>query len=407
MALVFLAAVITYLDRVCISVAAPSMQADLGLTQRQFSFVFTAFYVAYTLAEMPAAVLGDRWGQRVTLVRIVGCWSLFTVITGLTRSLTQLLTTRFLFGAGEAGAFPTLSRALSRWFPAHERSRANGLMWTGARLGGAISPALAVMVMAWFGWRWAFALFGLLGLAWCAVCWSWFRDDPADHAQVNQAELAEIRVGAAPPPAHGQKVPWLALITNRDILFLFASYFASGFGFQFFVTWLPTYLQREHGLTLTQSGLYASLPLAAGATGCALGGVIADWVTHRTGNLVLGRRLMGCGGFWMGALGFAAAIGAGSPGVAILCLAFASGAHDLTLPVLWATSTDIGGKFGGTASGWVNFASSLSGMLAPIAASELQQFFGSFNATFYVAASVYVIGGALWLFIDPRKKAIG
>ena len=114
---VFLAAFITYLDRVCISVAAPHMQRDLGLSQIQLAWVFTVFYIAYSIFEMPAAWLGDRWGQRRTLIRIVGCWSLFTILTGTVRSLGTLLATRTVFGAAEAGAFPTLSRALSRWFP--------------------------------------------------------------------------------------------------------------------------------------------------------------------------------------------------------------------------------------------------------------------------------------------------
>ena len=158
---VFLAAFITYLDRVCISVAAPSIQSDLGLSPIEMGWVFTVFYVAYAIFEIPAAWIGDRWGQRRTLIRIVGGWSLFTMLTGLVRGNASLLVVRFLFGAAEAGAFPTLSRSLARWFPAHERSFANGLMWAGARLGGAISPVLAVLAMAWVGWRGAFLLFGL------------------------------------------------------------------------------------------------------------------------------------------------------------------------------------------------------------------------------------------------------
>src|SRR5436190_3661991 len=122
---VYLAAFITYFDRVCLSVAAPAMQADLGISQVQFGWVFTVFYIAYAIFEMPTAWLGDRWGQRRMLVRIVGCWSLFTILTGLTRSLMTLLMTRTVFGAAEAGAFPTLSRALARWVPLHERSRSN------------------------------------------------------------------------------------------------------------------------------------------------------------------------------------------------------------------------------------------------------------------------------------------
>ncbi len=403
---VFLAAFITYLDRVCVSVAAPSIQTDLGLSPLEMGWVFTAFYVAYSIFEMPSSWVGDRWGQRRTLIRIVGGWSLFTMMTGLARGYVSLLIIRFLFGAAESGAFPTLSRALSRWFPSHERGFANGLMWSGARLGGAVSPALAVLAMTWVGWRGAFLLFGSLGLVWVAVCALWYRDDPADHPGVSPAELKTIRVGAALPPTKAEPLPWKQLLFNRDLLFLCATYFVSGFGFQFFVTWLPTYLTREHGLTLARSGFYAGLPLLAGAIGCALGGTVSDWITRRSGSLLWGRRIVGAGGFLLGAAGFLAAVSARSPEFAVACLAFASGAHDLTLPVVWATCTDLGGKFGGTAGGWMNLASSLSGMLAPVASAGLAQWFGSFHAVFWVTTSLYLAGALLWLFIDPRKPAI-
>ena len=402
--LVFAAAFITYLDRVCISVAAPLMQADLGLSELQFGWVFTAFYIAYTIFEMPSAWLGDRWGQRRTLVRIVSCWSLFTILTGTVRQFGTLLATRFVFGAAEAGAFPTLSRALSRWFPVHERSRANGLLWMGARTGGALAPPIAVLLIGAFGWRWSFAVFGALGLFWAAFCWIWYRDDPADHASVGSGELLIIRGSSAPPPKAHEPIPWRRLLTDRNMLLLFGTYFCSGFGFQFFVTWLPTYLTKEYGLTLTRSGFYSGLPLAGGAVGCLLGGVAADFIARRTGSITLGRRTVGCGGFVLGALGFGAAITVSSPLAAVACLVLASGAHDLTLPVLWATCTDAGGRFGGTSSGFVNFASCISGVTAPLVAAQLAAVFGSFNAVFYVAAGLYLIGGALWLLIDPRRS---
>ena len=401
--LVYFGAFITYLDRVCLSVSAPAMQADLGISQVQFAWVFTVFYIAYAVFEMPTSWLGDRWGQRRMLVRIVGCWSIFTILTGLARSFATMLVTRTVFGAAEAGAFPTLSRALSRWFPIDARGRANGVMWMGARSGGAFAPPIAVALMGLVGWRGTFAIFGAVGLVWCAVCALWYRDNPAEHASVNSAELEIIRVGAAAAPQATEAAPWRTLLFNKTVLALFFSYFASGFGFQFFVTWLPTYFMREHGLSLQQSGVFAALPLAAGAMGCLLGGVIADFIARRTGSVILGRRTVGVGGFLLGATGYAAAVHVHSPGAAIAFLALASGAHDLTLPVLWATTTDAGGRFGGTTSGFVNFASTLSGMLAPLTASELERVFGSFHAVFYAAAALYVVGAGLWLMIEPRK----
>jgi MFS family permease len=401
--MVFSAGFITYLDRVAISVAAPLMQADLHLTQIQFGLVFTVFYIAYGVMELPSAWLGDRWGQRLMLVRIVSGWSLFTMLTGAARSLNSLLVIRTAFGAAEAGAFPTLSRALSRWFPLAERSRANGVLWMGARAGGAFAPPIAVMVIAAAGWRWTFAIFGVVGLVWVLWCVLWYRDDPADHPAVSSAELAIVRAGASPAPSGSQPPPWRRIIADPNMQRMFAVYFASGFGFQFFVTWMPTYFTREFGISLTKSGFYSGVPLAMGAIGCVLGGVIADALTRYTGSLVVGRRAVGFGGYVLGAAGYIAAISMRSPGAAVACLALASGAHDLTLPVLWATSTDAGGKFGGSSAGFINFASCISGVAAPLLSARLEQIFGSFNAVFYVAGGLYLIGAVTWLFIDPRK----
>jgi MFS family permease len=278
-------------------------------------------------------------------------------------------------------------------------------MWAGARLGGAVAPPLAVLLVTGVGWRGSFAVFGALGLAWCLVCAWWFRDDPAAHRGVNRAELDLIRVGAAPAPASHEKAPWGRILTDRTLLALFASYFASGFGFQFFVTWLPTYFIREHGLTLERSGIFASLPLLAGAAGCLVGGLVADWLSRRLGSVTLGRRIVGVGGFTIGATGFVSAVTASTPEAAILWLVVAAGAHDMILPVLWATCVDAGGKFGGTSAGFVNFASCVSGVAAPIAAPKLAVAFGSFASIFYVSAALYVVGAAMWFLVrTPRPE---
>ena len=381
LALAFAAAFITYMDRVCLSAAAPSIQRDLGLTQLQMGYVFSIFNFAYGLSEVPAAWLGDRWGQRLMMARIVGGWSVFTILTGAARGFTALLATRFVFGCAEAGAFPTLSRALSRWFPPQERSRANGVMWTGARLGGAFAPAMAAALIVAVGWRWAFAAFGAVGLVWCAVWLVWYRDNPAGDA------VQQIK---AP-------VPWRKLLTNGTLLALFWAYFASGFGFQFFITWLPTFLMREHGLSLQRSGFYSSLPMLAGAAGCLAGGVVADW---------LGRRTTGVAGFLLAAVAFIGSVYATSAEWAIVGLVLAAGLHDLTVPAAWAVCVDIGGRFGGTASGYMNLASSISGTVAPLAAAWLADVTGTFTSIFWVAAAVYVMGGLLWLTIDPHKAPI-
>jgi ACS family glucarate transporter-like MFS transporter len=401
----FFASVITYLDRVCISAAAPGITSDLGLTSMQMGYVFSVFALAYAIFEIPGGWLGDRIGQRKVLTRIVACWSLFTILTGLVWNYWTLVTTRFVFGAAEAGAFPNISRALARWFPQNERAQANGVMWMGARLGGSLAPPVAVLLIAAIGWRSTFALFGLTGIVWCLAFWFWYRDDPATHPSVNAAELEHIRGSVIPEaqPVHRVSAPWRRIFSSGTMWALFWMYFCSAYGFYFFVTWLPTFLMQDHGLTLEKSGFYSALPLGSGAVGCLVGGVFSDWLVRRTGNLKWARRAIGASGFALAGTGFGLASMSRDALPAVLFLAFAVGVHDITLPVSWATVVDVGGRFGGTTSGFMNMASSLSAMVSSVSAAWFLTTFGSFHIMLIVAAVVYVIGGILWLWIDPTK----
>jgi len=401
----FFMAVITHLDRVCISAAAPAIARDLDLSRTQMGYVFAVFAFDYGILEMPAGWWGDRIGQRRVLTRIVACWSLFTILTGLVRSYWALVAARFIFGAAEAGAFPNLSRALNRWFPRTERARANGIMWMGARLGGSLAPMLAAWLITLVGWRLSFVIFGLTGIIWCLAFWPWFRDDPAEHPKMSAGELAEIRQDP-PSPAPRAAHPWRRNFSSANLWALFWMYFCSAFGFYFFVSWLPTFLTEEHGLTLLRTGVYSTLPLGFGAAGCLAGGVLSDWLVKRTGNVRWARRSIGIAAFALAAAGFALASVARDPLAAVLCLAFAQGAHDLALPVAWATVVEVGGRLGGATAGFMNMASSCSAMLSATAAPWLAATFGTFHAMLAAAAVTYFIGALLWLRIDPAERVL-
>jgi len=183
---------ITYLDRICISTLAPAIMHDLSLTKLDMSYVFSAFAVAYALFEIPSAWWGERIGTRRVLTRIVCWWSTFTIATASVWSYGSMLAVRFLFGAGEAGAWPNAARTFSRWIPAPERGRVQGVFFAGAFLFGGLTPALVGLLEPHVGWRGVFACFGLTGFVWAAAWFRWFRDEPGDHPQVGQAELALI-----------------------------------------------------------------------------------------------------------------------------------------------------------------------------------------------------------------------
>lgn len=403
--LVVTVAFITYLDRVCVSVAAPSITLDLGLTSAQMGYVFSAFALAYGIFEIPTGWIGDRFGQRRLMLPIVAGWSLLTVLTGAARSFASLASLRFLFGAAQAGAFPTLTRALARWFPASKRAGTTGLMWMGARLGGAVAPPLTAILISLVGWRASFAVLGVTGLAWCWWFARWYADDPADHSAVGPDELTYIRSEGL-PPAEAPSIPWRAMLADGNLWSLFGMYFCSAYGFFFFVTWLPTYLMQEYGLTLERSGLYSAIPLLAGAAACIAGGTLSDWLVSRIG-LRWGRRTVGIAGFGLAALGFALAAGAGDALTAVLCMAITQGAQDLTLPVAWAVCVDVGHRYGGTATGFMNTASSASAVISPISAAWLAAKFGSFESMFWASTVVYGVGALLWFAIDPARRVGG
>ncbi|MEN6607270.1 MAG: MFS transporter, partial [Bryobacteraceae bacterium] len=181
--------ILAYIDRVSISMAASSMMRDLGLSKVQMGLVFSAFALAYSMFEIPSGWMGDWLGPKRVLVRIVLWWSAFTAATGWAWNMASLCIVRFLFGAGEAGCFPNLTKAFTIWLPQHERVRAQGIMWTFARWGGAFTPPLVVIVFDYMSWRGAFNTFGALGLVWCIFFFRWFKDNPRDHKSVNAAEI--------------------------------------------------------------------------------------------------------------------------------------------------------------------------------------------------------------------------
>lgn len=188
--LIAFASAITYLDRVCLSAAAPSMMTELHLSSMQMGYVFGVFSISYGIFEIPMGYLIDRFGQRRILTRIVACWSLFTALTGVLSKYGCLLAVRLAFGAAEAGAFPAFARAIGNWFRVSDRGKATGVMWMGARIGGALAPPLAMLLIGRAGWRASFVAFGLIGVVWCAIFWRSYRDDPAQHPAATAADLA-------------------------------------------------------------------------------------------------------------------------------------------------------------------------------------------------------------------------
>ena len=285
----FALSAVTYLDRVCIATAATSIREELHLSAVQMGWIFSAFTLAYAVFEIPSGWLGDTIGPRKVLTRIVLWWSAFTMATGAAWNYISLLAFRFLFGAGEAGAFPNASRSFSQWFPTAERGRAHGIIFMGTRLGGALAPPLAIALIAAAGWRASFWIFGSLGVFWAVFWWRWFRDDPSKHPSVNARELQVIEEGRGNGAEH-HELHW-RLFLNANLLFICLTYFAFGYGLYFYLTWLQTYLREARGFSAGQASLLASIVLLSAAGACIIGGFWTDSWVRRYG---LSRTLRRC-----------------------------------------------------------------------------------------------------------------
>ena len=396
-------AILAYIDRVCISQAAPIISRDLDLSKSQMGLVFSAFALAYAIFEIPGGWLGDWMGPRRVLMRIVMWWSIFTAATGGVWSFTSLWVTRFFFGAGEAGCFPNLTKAFTTWLPQNERVKAQGIMWMFARWGGAFTPPLVILTFQYVSWRWAFVMFGGLGVIWATFFYSWFRDNPRDQPSVNAAELALMEGSENLASGHGD-VPWGKMVRSRSVWLLWAQYFCISYPWYFYITWLPTYLQEYRHLTPLESSKYAILPLFFGGFGNLLCGFTSGHLARWTGSVKISRRITGTLGFFGAAMCLLLSMHLSSPLWGMIAMGFASFFNDLVMPGAWGSCMDIGGKYAGTLSGSMNMMGNLAGFVAPAMGGYiLQRTGGDWNLFLYTMVGMYLLGTLCWPFIDPVK----
>jgi sugar phosphate permease len=407
-------AILSYVSRVCIAQAAPDMMKDLGLSDVQMGQIFGAFGLSYALFEIPSGWLGDLIGARKVIIRIVLWWSAFTAFSGMMWNYASLWLVRFLFGAGEAGGFPNLTKIFTVWLPHRERLRAQAIMWTAARWAGALTPKIVILVFAaliWFQghgfltaypvWRMAFTVFGLIGVVWAAIFFFWFRDDPHQHPGVNAAEAALIGDASKNAVGHGN-VPWRKLVTSRSVWLLWIQYFLLSFPWYFYITWMPSYLKNYWKLGAGEATTLAILPLFLGGLGSAVCGIISRPLSRATGGPRPSRKLISCIGFIGAAALLIVAIQMKDATSAMIFMGLASFCNDLVMPPSWAACMDIGGKYAGTLSGSMNMMGNLAGYAAPVIGGYIVHGDPSrYNIFLYVMAAAYILGTFCWPFIDP------
>lgn len=393
--------IITYLDRVCISVAGPRMQEALHIGPIGWGWVTGIFTVSYALFEIPSGALGDRIGPRRVLTRIVLWWSAFTSLTGMVTGIYPLLAARFLFGMGEAGAFPNASVAVARWFPVHERGRAFGVWLMASQLGGALTPLLVVPIQVRYGWRASFYVFGILGVAWSAVWYWWFRDSPVEKAGVTQAELDETR--DLVPKAH-HALPWRKALRSGNLWITMCVAFCYVYTFSFFFSWLHTYLVKGRGYTESDL-LLSSLPFLVAACANVGGGLASNALVKKLG-LTWGRRSIGAAGLGMAGACLIAAMFTEQWLAALILLSCVYGGITFQQPTMFAVCLDIGGEYAGAVVGAMNTAAQVGSFVSSVAFGYIVDRFGNYNLPFIPMAALLLTGAWLWLKVDPCEALI-
>ncbi|MBU3078594.1 MFS transporter [Sphingomonas quercus] len=396
---------ITYMDRVVISTTAPMIQKEFGLSVITMGWVFSVFQIGYAMFQIPGGWLGDKFGPRRTLTAIVVWWSTFTALTTATWSAGSLIVCRFLFGCGEAGAFPNATRSLSRWMLPSERGFAQGITHAGARLGGAITPLIVVSLMLHLGWRGPFLIFAVLGLVWAAVWFWYFRDDPRQHKGANEAERALIAnaLGAqAADVGERPAVPWRKILSSPQLWLICCMYFCYAYSINIFLTWFPKYLNEVRSFDLAAMGLFASVPLMAGVVGDIAGGWISDRLIHRSGNVTMGRRVVAILGFVVAAIAIPVAVLTKAPLESVAWFALAVFGLELTVGVSWALTLDVGGVFAGSVSSVMNTFGNIGGALAAVITGYILHWSG-WDAAMYVLAILSAVAALLFLKIDASR----
>ncbi|HTV93444.1 MAG TPA: MFS transporter [Verrucomicrobiae bacterium] len=398
---------LSYLDRSAISVTAPAMIKEFHFNKATMGLVFSAFAFTYALLQIIGGTFGDRFGPRAVLSFLMAMWSVFTIATGAAVNFFTLFTARLLFGLGEAGGFPVSTRALASWFPKEMRGSLQGILHACSRTGGAVSPIIVVAIVAWTGsWRYAFFILGVLGIAWALVFYAMYRNSPADIPAVNRQELDYIRGSSTRPEAPQQRaIPWNQILASPDVWLLTLAYFAYGYTFWIYITWLPTYLTDARHISFGALALAVTIPLAGGVPGDLVGGWLSDYIFRRTGNLNLARRTLIAGAFIGTVVFIMPAIFVGNVAVAIVLLALAMFMLECAVSNCWAVAMDLGGQnFCGTISGFMNTGFGVAGILSPLIFGILVDRTGSWLAGFIIGSAILILGAIAIAFVNATRQ---
>lgn len=402
----FLLSLLLYIDRTCISTAKGPIVAEFGLSDKQFGWVLSAFALGYALLQAPSGALADKFGPRIVLTAVVSIWSIFTGLTAAAWNLSSLVIIRFLFGAGEAGAFPGMARAVYSWIPKKERGLVKGINFSASRLGAAITMPLLPLVITRLGWHMTFVVLMLVGFVWAVAWWLWFRDEPEQKADISQDELALLKRShdeeistAIDTEDHGTGISYF---NSANMWLMMGQYFASNFTFFFCLTWLFPYVKTTYNLSYESAGFYAAIPLLGGAVGNVFSGWFIDFL-YSKGFTQWSRRLPAIMGFALASTGLLMSHGQAEVFGAVLWLTIGVFGADMTLPSSWSFCVDIGGKHAGKISGTMNMAGNVGSFFVALSFPYLKDWTGGPDTFFYICSGFNALAIVFWILANPRK----
>jgi len=395
--LVFIATVINYLDRTNLSVAAPLLSREMHLDAAQMGFLFSAFAWTYAVCNLPAGYLVDRLGSRLTYAWSLFFWSSATALQGLAASFAGMFGLRLAVGLAEAPAFPANNRVVTVWFPTRERGRATGCFVSGQYIGTGLCTPLLFWIAATWGWRAIFLVTGFLGVVFALIWWRVYRD-PMQSRSANSAEIEEIRAGGAGIGSQMQTpFKWSdvrQLLSYRQIWAVCIGKFSVSVVIFFLLTWFPSYLIQERGLSLLKVGGYAVAPYLGAAFGVLVGGAWSDALLKRGVSQTWARKIPIVTGFLLTSIIFLTNFTSSNlVAIAVVTSAFFfSGVSSIG----WAVTSDIAPvRLVGMTGGIVNFAANLAGIMTPIAVGYIVKATGSY---FWALALVAVFPAVLGVF---------
>ena len=409
-AILFFHTVNTYMDRVCIASAKSNIIKDLGISDEMMGWIFGVFALGYALFQVPSGLFADHFGPRKALTVVVSFWSTFTMLTGAAFNALSMLLFRFVFGVGEAGAFPGATRAFYRWLPVKERGIAQGINFSGSRIGAGMSYFLMPVLISLIGWRLTFVANGLVGIAWAIIWLYWFRDNPKDNSRINEAELEYIERERKSDFVVSAKVSLAEIFTSLNMSLTMFQYFASNITFFVCLTWLPSYLKETWG---GGAEFFAAMPMFVAAAANWISGSLVTFL-YKKGFHVGSRRIPAIIGFLLGAIGLILATQTQDLHLFVLFFSIAIFGVDMTLSPSWSFCMDIGGEKSGAVSGSMNMAgnigSAVSAIIFPLFVNNITipcfaPETGTANSFFVFGASLNILAVVAWFFMDPHRSS--